>query len=96
LKWIELNKGNYNPNYTCEELHHALEALKKPKKKKMFEEKKENVIDNLVLNKRPKCLNIVECRLVDDIIKGEYGDCFPFKSKPIKGMKVEVEDFSLH
>jgi hypothetical protein len=54
------------------------------------------VIDNLVLNKWPKCFNIVECRLVDGTIKGEYGDCFPFKNKPIEGMKVEIEDFSLH
>jgi hypothetical protein len=62
----------------------------------MFEEKKENVIHNLVLNKWPKHFNIVECRFVDDTIKGEYGDCFPLKKKPIKGMKVEVKDFSLH
>ncbi len=64
--------------------------IKKAKKQKMVEEKKENIIENLVLQKTPKPFNAAECKLVDETISGEYGDLFPLGNKLIVGFKVPI------
>ncbi len=69
--------------------------IKKAKKQKMVEEKKENIIENLVLQKTPKPFNAAECKLVDETISGEYGDLFPLGNKLIVGFKVHAYHFFL-
>jgi hypothetical protein len=69
--------------------------LKKAKKQKMVEEKKEKIIEDLVLQKTPKPFNAVKCKLVDEAIREEYGNLFPFRNKPITKVKILVHRFFL-
>jgi hypothetical protein len=68
--------------------------IKKAKKENMVEEK-ENIIKDLVLQKIPKPFNAAECKLVDETIRGEYGDLFPLGNKLIMGVKIHVHHFFL-
>ncbi len=68
--------------------------IKKAKKEKMVEEK-EKIIKDLVLQKIPKPFNVIECKLVDETIRGEYGDLFPLGNKLITSIKVHVRRFFL-
>jgi hypothetical protein len=61
--------------------------IKKAKKERMVEEKKEKIIENLVFKKTPKPFDVTECKLVDEIIRGEYGDLFPLGKSQLRGSK---------
>jgi hypothetical protein len=67
-----------------------------PKKQKMdatIEEKKEKMIDNLVMKKYPKGLDKTKCRHVDESIRSEFLDCFSFGNKHVERLKVLVDKF---
>jgi hypothetical protein len=70
-----------------------IRAPKKQKKEVTKEEKKEKMIDNLVMKKYPKGLDETKCKHVDESIKIELSDCFPFGNKPIERVKVLVDRF---
>jgi hypothetical protein len=69
--------------------------MKKAKKEKMVKEKKQKLIEDLVLQKTLKSFDVAECKLVDQTIRGEYGDLFPLGNKLIVGVKVLVRHFFL-
>jgi hypothetical protein len=58
-----------------------------------MEEKREKMIDNLIMKKYPKGLNKMKCKHVDEQIRSDFFNCFPFGKKPIKGVKVLVNKF---
>jgi hypothetical protein len=58
-----------------------------------MEEKKEKTIDNLIMKKYPKGFNKMKCKHVDELIRSQFSDCFPFGNNPIKGIKVLVDKF---
>jgi hypothetical protein len=60
---------------------------KKKKKEATIEEKKEKMIDNLIMKKYPKGLDKIECKHVDESIKNEFSDCFPLGNKHVEGVK---------
>jgi hypothetical protein len=69
---------------------HQLLGLPKSKKwKRQIEEKKEKMIDNLVMN--AKGLDEIKCRHVDDSIRREFLDCFSFGNKHVERLKVHVD-----
>jgi len=61
----------------------------------MVEEKKEKIIENLVFQKNPKPFNVVKCKLMDETIRGEYGDLFPLGNKLIVRLKTPIYWFFL-
>jgi hypothetical protein len=56
-----------------------------------IEEKKEKTIDNLVMKKYPKGLDETKCKHVNESIRNESSDYFPFGNKPVEGVKVLVD-----
>jgi hypothetical protein len=63
------------------------------KKEKTVEEKREKIIDNLIMKKYPKSLDKTESKYVDESIKSENLNYFPLGNKPIDGVKVTIERF---
>ncbi len=59
------------------------------------EKKKKKIIKDLVLQKMPKPFNVVKCKLIDEIIRGEYGNLFPLKNKPKTKVTILVCQFFL-
>ncbi len=55
-----------------------------------MEEKKEKMIDNLITKKYPKGLDETECKHVDESIKSQFSNYFPFGNKPIECIKVTI------
>jgi hypothetical protein len=53
----------------------------------------EKTIDNLIMKKYPKFLDEIECKHVDESIRSEFFNCFPFGNKPIERVKVLVDKF---
>ncbi len=70
-----------------------IRAPKKQKGETTIEEKKEKMIDNLVVKKYPKGLDKTECKHVDELIRNEFLDCFPFGNKHVEGVKVPLDRF---
>ncbi len=66
---------------------------KKQKKEETMEERKEKMIDNLVMKKYLKGLDKMECKHVDESIRSEFYYCFPLGNKPIEGVKVPINKF---
>ncbi len=62
----------------------------------MVKEKKEKIIENLVFQKNPKPFNVVKCKLMDETIRGEYGDLFPLGNKLIVRLKTLIYYFFSH
>jgi hypothetical protein len=58
-----------------------------------MEEKKEKMIDNLVMKKYPKGFSETECKHLDESIRNEFSNYFPLANKPIEGIKVLVDKF---
>jgi hypothetical protein len=56
----------------------VIKAPKKQKKEATIEGKREKTIDNLVIKKFPKGLNKTKCKHVDELIKIQFSNCFPF------------------
>ncbi len=56
-------------------------------------QKKEKMIDNLVMNKYPKGFDKTKCKHVNESIKSEFFYCFPLGNKPIEGVKVPLDKF---
>jgi hypothetical protein len=69
--------------------------IRAPKKQKeeTMEEKREKMIDTLVMKKYLKGLDKTKCKHVDESIKSEFPYCFPFGNKPIEGIKVPINKF---
>ncbi len=42
-----------------------------------------------------KSFNVVECKFIDEKLRGDYGDYFPFINKLIVGVKILINWFSL-
>jgi len=72
---------------------YVIRAPKKQKKEATMEEKREKRIDNLVMKKYPKGFNEMKCKHVDESIRNQFSNCFPFGNKPIEGVKVPVDKF---
>jgi hypothetical protein len=70
-----------------------IRAPKKQKKEATIEEKREKMIDNLVMKKYPKGLDKTKCKHVDESIRSEFSYCFPLGNKPTEGVKVHVDRF---
>jgi hypothetical protein len=70
-----------------------IRAFKKQKKEATLEEKREKMIDNLIMKKYPKGLDKTKCKHVNESIRSEFFDCFPLGNKPIEGIKVHVDKF---
>jgi hypothetical protein len=51
------------------------------------------MINNLVMKKYFKGLDKIECKHVDESIKSEFSDYFPFGNKPIEEVKVPLDRF---
>jgi hypothetical protein len=60
---------------------------KKKKKEAIIKEKREKMIDNLVMKKYPKGFDKIECKHVDESIKNEFSNCFPLGNKHVEGVK---------
>jgi hypothetical protein len=60
---------------------------KKKKKEATIEEKKEKMIDNLIMKKYPKGFDKIECKHVDELIKNEFSDYFPLGNQHVEGVK---------
>jgi hypothetical protein len=58
-----------------------------------MEEKKEKMIDNLVMRKYPKGFDKTKCKHVDESIRSEFSYCFSLGNKPIEGVKVPLDKF---
>lgn len=71
----------------------VIKAPKKQKKKAIMEEKKERMIDNLVMKKYPKGFSETKCKHVDELIRSVFSIYFPLENKPIEGLKVLVDKF---
>jgi len=71
----------------------VIRVPKKQKKEATIKEKREKMIDNLVIKKYPKGLNKIECKHVDESIKSEFSKYFPFGNKLIERVKVLVDRF---
>jgi hypothetical protein len=65
----------------------------KLKKEVTIEEKREKMIDNLVMKKYPKGLDEIECKNVDESIRNEFSYYFPFGNKPVERVKVLMDRF---
>ncbi len=66
---------------------------KKQKKEETMEERKEKMINNLVMKKYLKGLDKMECKHVNELIRSEFYSCFPLGNKPIEGVKVPINKF---
>ncbi len=80
---------------TCGELHKKHEPIKKAKKEKTVKEKKRKKIEDLIFQKTLKPFNVAKCKLINETIRGKYGDLFPLGNKPIVGVKIHVYCFFL-
>ncbi len=58
---------------------------KNKKQKATIEEKKEKLIENLIMKKYSKGLDKTECKHVDESIRSEFSDCFPLEISMLKG-----------
>ncbi len=47
------------------------------------------------LKKTPKPFDVVKCKLVDETVRGEYGNLFPFKNKSIMRVIIPIHRFFL-
>jgi len=56
-----------------------------------IEEKKEKTIDNLVMKKYPKGLDETKCKHVNESIRSESSNYFPFGNKHVEGVKVFMD-----
>jgi len=74
----------------CGKLHDNAKTHQEGQEGKMVEEKKEKIIEDFILQKNPKPFDAAECKLMDETIRGEYGDLFPFGNKPIMEVKIFV------
>jgi len=74
-------------------VHMWLELLRNKKKETTMEEKREKRIDNLVMKKYPKSFNEMKCKHVNESIRSQFSNCFPFGNKLIEGVKVPVDKF---
>jgi hypothetical protein len=61
-----------------------------------MEEKREKMIDKLIVKKYSNGFDNTKCKHVDELIKSEFSNCFPFENKPIKGVKVQLSINSYH
>jgi len=79
--WIKKSKRKplYHLNYMLHMWKSSMTMQKHVKKEKMVEKKKEKITKDLVLQNNPKPFVVVKCKLVDETIRGEYGDLFPWK-----------------
>jgi hypothetical protein len=66
---------------------------KKQKKEATIKEKREKMIDNLIIKKYPKGLDKIKCKRVDESIKSEFSNYFPFGNKLVERVKVLVDRF---
>ncbi len=71
------------------------EPIKKAKKEKTVKEKKRKKIEDLIFQKTLKPFNVAKCKLINETIRGKYGDLFPLGNKPIVGVKIHVYCFFL-
>ncbi len=72
---------------------YVIKVPKKQKKEATMEEKREKMIDNLVMKKYPKGFDETECKHVNESIKSQFLNYFTFGNKPIEGIKVLVNKF---
>ncbi len=70
-----------------------IRAPKKQKKEETMEERKEKMIDNLVMKKYLKGLDKMECKHVNESIKSELYYYFPLGNKPIESVKIPINKF---
>jgi len=57
----------------------------------IIEEKKEKMIDNLVMKKYPKGFDEIKCRHVDESIRNKFSNCFSFGNKHVERLKVPMD-----
>jgi hypothetical protein len=72
---------------------YVIKVPKKQKKEATMEEKREKMIDNLVMKKYPKGFDEIECKHVNESIKSQFSNYFTFGNKPIESIKVLVNKF---
>jgi hypothetical protein len=70
-----------------------IKAPKKQKKEVTIKEKKEKIIDNLIIKKYPKGLDETESKHVKKSIKSKFSNSFPFGNKHVERVKVPVDRF---
>jgi len=70
-----------------------IKVAKKQKKEATIKEKREKTIDNLVMKKYPKGFDKIKCKHVNESIKREFLNYFPFGNKHIERVKVLVDRF---
>jgi hypothetical protein len=58
-----------------------------------IEEKRDKMINNLDMKKYPKGLDETECKHVDESIRSEFSNYFPFGNKLIERVKVPMDRF---
>jgi len=71
----------------------VIKAPKKKKKEAIIKGKKEKIINNLVMNKYPKGFDETECKHVNESIRNEFLDYFPFGNKLVERVKTFVDKF---
>jgi hypothetical protein len=70
-----------------------IRAPKKQKKEAKIKEKREKMINNLVMKKYFKGLDETECKHAHESIKNEFSDYFPLGNKPVERVKVLLDRF---
>ncbi len=68
-------------------------VAKRPQKEEIEVEKKEKIFGKIVMGKKAKSFDLVECRIKDTTIGEEYVNSFPFGFSLIKGVNLPINCF---
>jgi hypothetical protein len=66
---------------------------KRVKKEKTKNEKREKLVDDIVMHKNPKEFNEAKCKTIDNVMLNEFDNCFPLCSLEILEVELSVQHF---
>jgi hypothetical protein len=74
----------------------VIRTLRKQKRRQLWRRKRRRWLTSSSWKNIPNGLDKTKCKHVDELIKSEFSNCFPFRNKPIKGVKVQLSINSYH